>query len=399
MPASSDHHRTETDIGIFTWRVGSMSAVALRAFRYRFEPTAEQVELLARTFGCVRYVWNHALAERQRVYATTGRSMTYAQSCRALTTLKADDEHGWLREVSSVPLQQTLRHQQAAFAAFFAKRSRYPRFKAKHRCRDSATFTRMGFSWRGGQLRLAKLSEPLAIRWSRPLPAGADPSSVTVSRDAAGRWFVSILVEDPTIKALPPAEGTIGIDVGLTSLLTLSTGEKVTNPRHERRDRQRLAKAQRTLARKQKGSANREKARRKVARVHARIADRRRDHLHKLTTRLVRENQTLVIEDLTVRNMLGNHSLARAISDASWHELRRMLEYKADWYGRQVIAIDRWYPSTKTCSACGRLTTSMPLSIREWTCDGCGTVHDRDVNAAKNILSAGLAAAMPVEGS
>jgi putative transposase len=222
---------------------------------------------------------------------------------------------------------------------------------------------------------------------------------VTVSRDAAGRWFVSILMEDPTIKPLPRVAQTVGIDAGLTSLLTLSTGEKITNPRHERRDRDKLAKAQRVLARKRKGSANRAKAKRKVARVHARIADRRRDHLHKLTTRLVHENQVLAVEDLAVRNMLGNHSLARAISDASWGELRRMLEYKAEWYGRTVVAVDRWYPSSKTCSTCGAMATAMPLSIREWECSGCGSRHDRDVNAARNILSAGLAAAMPVEGA
>lgn len=374
--------------------------MALRAFRYRFEPTAEQAALLSRTFGCVRFVWNHALAERQRAFAMEGRSVGYVETSAMLTALKADPEHAWLRDVSSVPLQQALRHLQGAYAAFFAQRSRYPRFKRKHACRESAEFTRSGFSLRDGQLRLAKLSEPLAIRWSRPLPEGAQPSSVTVSRDAAGRWFVSILCDDPTIRPLPRVEGTVGIDAGLTSLVTLSTGEKVANPRHERRDREKLAKAQRTLARKKKGSANRAKAKRKVARVHARIADRRRDHLHKLTTRLVHENQVLAIEDLTVRNMVRNHSLARAISDASWSELRRMLEYKADWYGRTVVAVDRWYPSSKTCSGCGTITAKMPLSVREWECWACGDEHDRDINAAKNLLTAGLAAVnTPVEGT
>jgi putative transposase len=373
--------------------------VPQRSFKYRFEPTPEQAAFLNRTFGCVRYVWNWALAERQRAYAVEGRSVGYAESDRMLTALKATPEHEWLREVSSVPLQQTLRHLQGAFAAFFAKRARYPRFKAKHRCRDSATFTRGASTWRDGELRLAKLSEPLAIRWSRPLPAGAEPSSVTVSRDAVGRWFVSISVDDPTIVPLPYVGGAVGIDAGLTSLLTLSTGEKVANPRHERRDRVKLVAAQRNLAKKQYGSANRAKARRKVARVHARIVDRRRDHLQKLTTRLVRENQTLAIEDLTVRNMLGNHKLARAISDASWSELVRMLEYKAEWYGRTVVKVDRWYPSSKTCSVCGHLQAAMPLKMREWECPSCGTTHDRDVNAARNILTAGLAAAMPVEAA
>jgi putative transposase len=211
-----------------------------------------------------------------------------------------------------------------------------------------------------------------------------------VSRDAAGRWFVSKLCNDPMVKPLPVLDTAVGIDAGITSLVTLSTGEKITNPKHERRDRKRLARAQRELARKAKGSNNREKARRKVARVHARIADRRRDFLHKLTTRLVRENQTVVIEDLTVRNLLKNRKLARAISDASWSELRTMLEYKCAWYGRELITVDRWFPSSKLCSACGTIAAKMPLNVREWACD-CGAVHDRDVNAARNILAAGLA--------
>ena len=173
--------------------------------------------------------------------------------------------------------------------------------------------------------------------------------------------------------------------------MTMSTGEKIVNPKHERRDRARLALAQRRFARKQKGSANRAKAKVKTARVYARITDRRRDFLHKLSTRIIRENQTVIIEDLSVRNMVRNHSLARAISDASWSELRRQLEYKADWYGRTVVPVDRWYPSSKTCSACGVIAAKMPLNIREWTCASCGTIHDRDVNAALNIRAAGLA--------
>jgi putative transposase len=212
---------------------------------------------------------------------------------------------------------------------------------------------------------------------------------VTVSRDAAGRWHISVLCED-AVQDGPATSAAVGIDVGITSLVTLSTGEKIANPRHERRDRQRLAKAQRSLARQQKGSANRAKAKLKVARVHARIADRRRDHLQKLSTRIIRESQVVIIEDLSVRNMVRNHSLARAISDASWSELRAMLEYKADWYGRTVVTIDRFYPSSKTCSACGAITAKMPLSVREWTCAKCGAVHDRDVNAAKVIRAEGL---------
>lgn len=360
-----------------------------RAYKYRFYPTPEQAEELARTFGCVRLVYNKALEERTRAYTLEGRRVSYVESSARLTAWKRSGEYDFLSEVSSVPLQQALRHLQAAFANFFAKRAKYPTFKSRKKSRASAEYTRSAFRWRYGQLTLAKMDAPLEIVWSRPLPEGAEPSTVTVSKDAAGRWFVSLLVEEE-ISPLPPVASNVGIDAGITALATLSTGEKIVNPRHERRDRRKLAKAQRALARKEKGSNNRAKARLKVARAHVRITDRRRDHLHKVTTRLVRENQVIAVEDLTVRNIIKNHSLARAISDASWRELRSMLEYKATWYGRTVVAVDRWFPSSKLCSACGALQDKMPLNIREWEC-ACGAAHDRDVNAAKNVLAAGLA--------
>jgi putative transposase len=368
-----------------------------RAYRYRFYPSREQADLLNRTFGCVRYVYNRALAERSRAWTQEQKRVTFAGTCRMLTAWKSEPETAWLHEVSNVALQQGLQHLQHAFVNFWGKRAKYPTFKSKRKSRASATFTTSGFRYKDGRVFLAKMDQPLDIRWSRPLPEGAEPSTVTVSRDAAGRWFVSILVEE-TIEQHPATDSAVGIDAGITSLLTLSTGEKIANPRHERRDRQRLAKAQRAMARKVKGSANREKARRKVARVYAKITDRRTDYLHKLSTRIIRENQVVVIEDLSVRNMVRNHSLARAISDASWSELRRMLEYKADWYGRTVIAVDRFYPSSKTCSACGAITAKMPLNAREWTCAACGAAHDRDVNAAKVLLAAGLAVAACGDG-
>ncbi|MER7007901.1 RNA-guided endonuclease TnpB family protein, partial [Dactylosporangium sp. NPDC000555] len=297
------------------------------------------------------------------------------------------EELAFLNDVSCVPLQQTLRHLQVAYTNFFAKRAKYPTFKSKKQSRRSAEYTTSAFRFRDGQLTLAKMTEPLHIVWSRPLPDGASPSTVTVSQDPAGRWFVSLLCDDVIEQV--PATGAVGVDAGLNSLLTLSTGEKVTNPKHERRDRARLARTQRSLAKKVRGSANRAKARVKVARVHARIADRRRDHLHKLTTRLVRENQTIVIEDLTVRNMVKHRSLARAISDAAWRQFRTLLEYKAEWHGRNLVVVDRWFPSSKLCSVCGAHAERMPLHVRSWTCR-CGAVHDRDVNAARNILAEGL---------
>jgi putative transposase len=366
------------------------SRVVKRAYKYRFYPSPEHAAELSRTFGCVRKVYNLALEARTVAWYQRQERVSYVQTSALLTEWKRQEDMAWLNEVSSVPLQQALRHLQGAFAAFWDKRTAYPKFKSRKKSRASAEYTRSAFRWRDGRLTLAKMTEPLDIRWSRPLPEGAEPSTVTVSRDAAGRWHISILVEE-TIRPLPAADSAVGIDAGITSLVTLSTGEKIANPRHERRDRERLAKAQRNLARKAKGSANRAKARLRVARVHARIADRRRDHLHKLSTRIIRENQTVMIEDLSVRNMVRNHCLARAISDASWSELRGMLEYKAEWYGRTVVAIDRFYPSSKTCSACGAITAKMPLNVREWACASCGTLHDRDVNAAKVILAAGLA--------
>ncbi|GAA2280172.1 RNA-guided endonuclease TnpB family protein [Streptomyces atrovirens] len=367
-----------------------------RAFKYRFYPTGEQAAELSRTFGCVRLVYNKALEERTRAWYGEQRRVSYVQSSAALTEWKKTEELAFLNEVSSVPLQQALRHLQTAFGNFFAKRSKYPRYKSRKKSRASAEYTRSAFKWRNGQLTLAKTAEPLDIRWSRPLPEGAEPTTVTVSRDRAGRWFVSLLCED-TITPAPATTAAVGIDAGITSLVTLSTGEKVTNPKHERRGRTRLAKAQRELSRKAKGSANREEARHKVARVHARITDRRRDFLHKLTTRLVRENQTVVIEDLTVRNLLKNGRLARAISDAAWTDLRMMLEYKCVWYGRELVVIDRFFPSSKLCGNCGTVREKLPLNVREWTCD-CGAVHDRDVNAARNILAAGLAASACGDG-
>ncbi|MDF2705994.1 MAG: family element transposase accessory protein TnpB [Nonomuraea muscovyensis] len=366
-----------------------VAQIVKRAYKYRFHPTPEQACELARTFGCVRWVYNKALEERTRAYTGEGRRVSYVESSAALTQWKKAPELAFLGEVSSVPLQQALRHLQAAFANFFAKRARYPAFKSRRRSRLSAEYTRSAFRWRDGVLRLAKMDAPLAIVWSRPLPQGGVPSTVTVSKDAAGRWFVSLLVEEK-ISPLPPVDRQVGVDAGITALATLSTGEKIVNPRHERADRRRLAKAQRALARKEKGSNSRARARLRVAKVYARIADRRRDHLHKVTTRLVRENQVIAVEDLTVRNLVRNHSLARAISDAAWREFRSMLEYKACWYGRTLVVVDRWFPSSKLCSACGALQDRMPLNVRTWEC-ACGAVHDRDVNAARNVLAAGLA--------
>ncbi|MEV4278766.1 RNA-guided endonuclease InsQ/TnpB family protein [Actinoplanes xinjiangensis] len=368
-----------------------MAEVVERGYRYRFYPTTAQAALLTRTFGCVRLVYNLGLQARRDAWQQHQKTLGYAATSALLTGWKKTAKYAFLTEVSCVPLQQTLRHLDTAYRRFLAGECRYPRFKSRKRSRRSAEFTTSAFTYKPGELRLAKLmDEPLAVVWSRPLPDGAVPSTVTVSQDRAGRWFVSLRVAVPAATA-PAATKSIGIDAGLNRLLTLSDGEPVDNPRQERRERAALVRAQRKLARKEKDSRNREKARLAVARVHVRVADRRRDVLHQVTTRLVRENQVLVIEDLAVRNMLRNRRLARAISDASWGLFRTLLEYKAKEYGRTLVVVPRWYPSTRLCSVCGTEAEKMALSVREWTCTGCETKHDRDVNAARNILAAGLA--------
>lgn len=363
--------------------------MVLKAYKLRFYPKAEQERLLRRTLGCTRLVYNKALAARTEAWYGAQKRVSYNDTSKMLTGWKKDAELFFLKEVSSVALQQGLRHLQGAFSNFFAGRAKYPNFKKK-RNGGSAEFTKSAFKYVGGEVYLAKCAEPLPIRWSRLLPTGTEPSTVTVKLSPAGRWTVSLLV-DVDIEPLPPVEKEVGIDLGISALMTLSDGEKVTNPKGFKAKLAKLRKVQKALSRKQKGSSSRHKARLRVARVHAEIADARKDMLHKLTTRLVRENQTIAVEDLAVKNMVKNRKLAQSISDASWSELVRQLEYKAAWYGRELIKIDRWFPSSKRCNVCGHTVGKLPLNIREWDCPSCGVQHDRDVNAAINILAAGLA--------
>jgi putative transposase len=360
-----------------------------RTYRFRFYPTPEQEAILARTFGCARFVYNHMLRLRTDAWHQRRERVGYHETSAALTALKKTPEHVWLNEVSSVPVQQALRHLQTAFANFFAKRAKYPNFRKKDGV-QSAEYTTSAFRWDGESLRLAKMSEPLEIRWSRPLPKGAKPTTVTVSKDRAGRYHVSMLCDD-TVAPKKQVKGKVGIDLGLTHFAIFSSGEKVAAPNTFRKNEAKLAQAQRRLAKKQIGSANRRKAKRKVAKLHANIADARRDFLHKLSTRLINENQVIAIESLAVSHMQKNRCLAKSISDASWSEFVRQLTYKAEWYGRTLLGIDRWYPSSKRCSDCGHTVSKMPLDVRSWRCPECGAVHDRDVNAARNVLAAGLA--------
>lgn len=360
-----------------------------RAYKYRIYPTDEQKQQLARTFGCCRFVYNWALRKKTDAFYKDNQRLYYKDLSEALTALKKQEDTIWLSEVSSVPLQQTLRHLDRAFINFFEGRGAYPTFKKK-RNQQAATYTANAFLWRDGTITLAKQDEPLAIRWSRSLPDGAKPSSVTVSKDCADRYFISILVEED-IEQLPVTDKAIGADLGLKDFVALSSGEIVGNPRFFAKDEKKLAKAQRRHAKKKKGSKNRDKARKKVARIHARIADRRRDFLHNLSTKLIRENQTICVETLAVKNMVKNHSLAKAIHDVGWSEFVSQLSYKADWYGRTLVKIDRWYPSSKRCFDCGHILDSLTLDVRWWTCPECGVVHDRDINAAKNIVAVGQA--------
>ena len=366
--------------------------MALRGFHFRFYPASDQEVLLRRTLGCVRLVHNKALAARSTAWKTSKTSIGYYATSRLLTAWKKQDDLAFLNDVSCVPLQQALRHLQTAYTNFFKKRAAYPTFKRKG-SGGSAELTRSAFRWNADDqtLTLAKMDQPLNIRWSRPLPQGVIPTTVTVSLDSAGRWHVSLLCEDASIQPMPPLESAIGIDVGITALATLSTGEKIANLRHDERLMTRKKRLSRDLARKKKGSKNWHKNRLKLARNHARATDRRLDDTHKLSTRLVRENQVIVVEDLNIRGMVRNRSLARVIADVAWGELFRQLEYKSAWYGRNFLKIDRFHPSSKTCSCCGHVLDRLPLGVRHWTCPACQAEHDRDVNAARNILAAGLA--------
>jgi putative transposase len=364
------------------------------AYKCRAYPAPEQASVLNRTFGCVRVAWNAILAWRHERYATEKAKTGFTQASAYLTAMKATDGLAWLNEVSSVPLQQAIRHQQVAYTNFFAGRARYPRYKSRNG-RQSASYTRSGFRYRDGRLYLAKMDVPLDFTWSWPDidPTSIEPSTVTVSRDPCGRWYVCFAVEVPDPEPLPATGAAVGVDLGIKDFAVTSDGEKIANRRHLERKARNLARYQRCMARCQRGSANRAKAKAKVARAHRKVRAARTDFLHRTSTRLIREHDVIVIEDLAVPNMVRNRKLAKAISDCGWGTFRQMLSYKASKAGRHLIVIDRWYPSSKTCSACGHLLAELSLKTRTWQCPSCGTRHDRDVNAAKNILAAGQAVA------
>jgi IS605 OrfB family transposase len=365
-------------------------------YSYRLYPTPGQRQALARAFGCARVVFNDGLRARQDAHAAGRPYITDAQLSARLTAAKAAPERAWLGEVSAVVLQQALADLNTAYRNFFASLTGQrtgpkiapPRFRSRKDRRQAIRFTRNArFAiTAAGKLRLPKIGD-VPVRWSRDLPA--EPSSVTVLMDAAGRYFASFVVQAGD-EPLPEAGAEVGIDLGLTHFAVLSDGRKVANPRFLRRAERKLRKGQRALSRKVTGSSNRAKARIKVARVHARVADTRRDWLHKESTRVIRDSQAVYVEDLCVAG-LGRTRLARSVHDAGWSAFTSMLEYKARKHGRAFARIGRFEPTSQVCSACGVKDGPKPLSVRQWACPACGTVHDRDINAARNILAAGRA--------
>ena len=360
-----------------------------KAFKYRFYPTPEQETLLRKTVGCCRFVYNRALSMRSEAWAKSKERISGYDLQKKITDWKNEEETVWLKEVSNVPLQQSINNLEVAFQNFFAMRAAYPKFKKKD-SGGSCRFTTFGFRIKDGQVWLAKTKAPLDVRWSRPLPEKDKPSQCTVRLSPSGEWHISFLC-DVEIQKLPVVDKHIGLDMGITALVTTSDGEKIVGAKSAKQHARKMAHLQKELARKQKGSKNRQKAKIRVARIHRKISDIRKDQLHKLSTRLVRENQSIAIEDLAVRNMLKNHCLAGSISDSGWQQFKGMLEYKCNWYGRELRVIDRWFPSSKTCHKCGHVVEKLPLNVRQWDCPQCGVSHDRDVNAAINILAAGTA--------
>ncbi|EPT2759172.1 IS200/IS605 family element transposase accessory protein TnpB [Vibrio cholerae] len=358
-----------------------------RAYKYRFYPNKAQAEMLEQTFGCVRFVYNCTLAYSQEQYEL-GNKTNLSDWNKNLTALKKTPEFNWLKAVSSVPLQQTLRHLDKAFKAFFKSGFGYPKFKSK-RNKQSACFMTNSFKWDATNqtFTLAKMDNPLKIKWSRHFTG--KPTSAYVSKTSTGKYFISILVAED-IQPLPKVNKTVGIDVGIKDLLVCSDSTTFGNPRTLQRFERKLARAQRLLSKKKKGSNNYCKQKLVIAKIHEKIVNIRSDHTHKLTTKLIRENQTICLESLRVKNMVKNPRLAKHILDANFGEIDRQFDYKATWYGRTISKIDQWFPSSKMCSGCGAIYKGKwSLAIREWVCS-CGQHNRRDYNASVNIEAEGL---------
>lgn len=361
----------------------------LKAYKYKIKPNAQQQELLSKFFGCVRYIYNWGLNAKTSAYKENGKKVGYVQLAKELTSLKKQQDHEWLNECTNEALQQSLRSLDNAFTAFFRKKAKYPRFKAKKRSKDSVKFINsVHFDFNNWTVKLPKLGK-IKLCMNRTFDQSiCKQGTCTVSRDHCGTYWCVIVVDDlqsKPAKAKLVKDKAIGVDLGIKDYAILSDGTKFSNPKYLEKAQKKLAHLQKVFARKGKDSANKERMRIKVAKCHRSITNKRNDFLHKLSTHLVRHYDTICLEDLNVKGMEQNHHLARAIQSASWSEFVRQLEYKSEWYGKNILFIGRFEPSSKLCHNCGYINKDLKLSDREWTCPVCGEHHDRDVNAAKNI--------------
>ncbi|MCD9021052.1 IS200/IS605 family element RNA-guided endonuclease TnpB [Cohnella silvisoli] len=358
-----------------------------KAIRFRLYPTPEQMTLIHKMFGCSRFVYNHFLAKWNESYNDTGTGLSYHKCATGIPALKQSFD--WLKEVDSIALQSSVRHLADSFDRFFRKQNEAPRFKSRKNPVQSYTtrYTNDNIAIRDAELKLPKLGW---VRFAKSREVEGRILSATVRRSATGKYFVSIVCE-MDIAPLPKLDTAIGIDFGLKKFAVCSRGEDEINPKHLRKRERRLAHWQRILSRRIPGGANWHRAKRKVAMIHEKIANSRNDFLHQITTRWIRENQTICLEDLQVSDMLQNGRLAKAISEVSWSMCRKMLEYKAKWYGRTISVVAKDYPSSQLCSSCGHRNPEVKeLSLREWDCPVCGSHHDRDKNASLNIEKEGL---------